>query len=253
MAHISRRLLRLTCQLSPGTPRARLLGAVAAASDSGKGGSNGAAAVATTEDVKLTGHYAELTGHCAEQARCAFLGQVRARCEQNHWAVATFAGGCFWGPQLVFDRIDGVVATSVGYTQGKLERPNYDKICSGRTGHTEAVQVYYDDAAVSYETLLAEFWRSIDPTVVNGQGNDFGTQYRTGIYFHTSEQQRAAEASKAEEQKKYVQRSIATEVVQATIYWPAEEEHQNYLVRGGRFGIAQSSSKGCKDPIRCYG
>lgn len=199
----------------------------------------------------LTGHYARLSGVCREQALRAFQGEVAARSSDGA-SIATFAGGCFWGPQLFFDRIQGVVATSVGYAQGATDTPNYGTICSGRTGHTEAVQVYYDQSVVSYDKLLAEFWTLIDPTVANGQGHDFGTQYRTGIYYHTAEQQKQAEASLAEEQKKHKVK-IATEIEKAKVYWPGEAEHQKYLRDGGRMGNAQSDEKGCRDPIRCYG
>eukprot|EP00931_Biecheleriopsis_adriatica_P030753 TRINITY_DN18091_c0_g1_i2.p1 TRINITY_DN18091_c0_g1~~TRINITY_DN18091_c0_g1_i2.p1 ORF type:complete len:163 (+),score=34.38 TRINITY_DN18091_c0_g1_i2:114-602(+) len=123
----------------------------------------------STDEVQLTGHYAKLTGICAEQARSAFRGEVPTK-SIDGWAVATFAGGCFWGPQLLFDRIKGVVGTSVGYAQGSLEKPNYDLLCTGRTGHTEAVQVFYDDAVVSYQTLLEEFWAHIVASLVADLG-----------------------------------------------------------------------------------
>eukprot|EP00440_Ansanella_granifera_P021340 gb/GFBE01023167.1/.p1 GENE.gb/GFBE01023167.1/~~gb/GFBE01023167.1/.p1 ORF type:complete len:237 (+),score=28.30 gb/GFBE01023167.1/:1-711(+) len=205
----------------------------------------------SAKDVALTGHYSKLTGVCAEQAVRAFRGEVPVKSDDG-FAIATFAGGCFWGPQLLFDRINGVVASSVGYAQGDTERPYYSAICDGRTGHTEAVQVYFDEQVVSYEELLNEFWSFIDPTVHNGQGHDFGTQYRTGIYYHTESQKVAAKASAAQEQKKW-KAPIATEIQPARVFWPAELEHQNYLVSGGRFGRAQSNEKGCKDRIRCYG
>ena len=129
---------------------------------------------APCSSVALSGHYAKLTDHCAEQAQRAFNGEIVSK-SADGYSIATFAGGCFWGPQLVFDRIDGVVSTSVGYTMGHVDKPDYGSICSGRSGHTEAVQVYFDDS-VSYETILDTFWRSIDPTIVNGQGNDYGSQ-----------------------------------------------------------------------------
>lgn len=207
--------------------------------------------VASHEAVQLTGHYADLMGACAEQAMYAFLGEVPVRSREG-WAVATFAAGCFWGPQLLFDRLEGVMATSVGYAQGHTERPTYGQICMGTSGHTEAVQVFYDDAVVSYEELLEAFWGHIDPTVANGQGGDHGPQYRTGVYCHTEEQRRAAEISRDTQQKQY-RRPIATEVEAAKVYWPAEPEHQDYLAQGGRFGRAQSKAKGNRDRIRCYG
>jgi len=201
--------------------------------------------------VQLTGHYAELTGPPAEQAKHAFSGVVPTRSEEG-WAVATFAAGCFWGPQLLFDRLEGVMSTTVGYVQGHLDRPTYNHIGSGRTGHTEAVQVLYDDKVISYEELLKAFWGHIDPTVVNGQGHDFGPQYRTGIYYHTDEQREIAELSRAEQQKQR-SKKIATELEAAQIFWPAEQYHQNYLSLGGRFGRPQSTAKGNMDKIRCYG
>merc|ERR1712028_173520 len=200
--------------------------------------------------VALSGHYANLTGHCAEQALRAFEGEVAEKSKDNY-SIATFAGGCFWGPQIYFDRVDGVVATSVGYVMGHVEQPTYGAICSGRSGHTEAVQVYFDDS-VSYETILTAFWSSIDPTTANGQGNDHGSQYRTGIYCNSEAQMSIAAASLAEEQKKHKD-PIATEVFMSKVYWPAEAEHQNYLSGGGRFGDVQSTAKGCTDKIRCYG
>eukprot|EP00927_Polykrikos_kofoidii_P074821 TRINITY_DN70860_c0_g1_i1.p1 TRINITY_DN70860_c0_g1~~TRINITY_DN70860_c0_g1_i1.p1 ORF type:complete len:240 (-),score=27.41 TRINITY_DN70860_c0_g1_i1:120-839(-) len=201
--------------------------------------------------VALTGHFAQLSGVCAEQAQRAFRGEVATRSDSG-LAIATFAGGCFWGPQLFFDRIDGVKATSVGYAQGNMEKPTYRLICSGRSGHTEVVQVYFDDSEVSYDQLLEAFWRLVDPTVVDGQGGDFGPQYRTGIYYHTQEQKLLADASMAREQKNH-RLPIATEIAEAGVFWPAEAEHQNYLVNGGRFGRGQSNAKGCRDTIRCYG
>merc|ERR1712107_528901 len=149
------------------------------------------------------------------------------------------------GPQLLFDRIEGVMQTSVGYTQGETDHPCYATVCCGNTGHTEAVQVYYDDCVVTYEMLLREFWGHIDPTVSNGQGADFGTMYRTGIYYHTLEQKRIAEASLSEEQER-IRAPIVTEIAEAKIYWPAEADHQNYLVNGGRVGKAQPNRKGAK-------
>jgi len=213
--------------------------------------STAASPPAAASSVALTGHYARLTGICEEQARLAFDKKAPDK-SKDGWSIATFAGGCFWGPQLFFDRIEGVVATSVGYTQGDLEKPTYEAICTGRTRHTEAVQVFFDESVVSYQDLLKEFWSSIDPTVVDGQGNDLGSQYRTGIYCHNGEQARDAMISMTEEQRKY-KKVIATEVTRAAVYWPAEPEHQNYLVNGGRMGRGQSNAKGCKDPIRCYG
>eukprot|EP00927_Polykrikos_kofoidii_P060629 TRINITY_DN55571_c0_g1_i1.p1 TRINITY_DN55571_c0_g1~~TRINITY_DN55571_c0_g1_i1.p1 ORF type:complete len:239 (+),score=42.80 TRINITY_DN55571_c0_g1_i1:77-793(+) len=210
-----------------------------------------ALAASTTQGVSLTGHYSQLTGVYAEKAQRAFRGEVAVRSDDG-WAVATFAGGCFWGPQVFFDRVQGVMATSVGYSQGHTEKPSYESVCAGGTGHTEAVQVFFDDSVISYEKLLETFLGYIDPTVVDGQRGDFGKQYRTGIYFHTEEQKVLAEAALALEQVKRGQ-PIATEIREAEVYWPAEAYHQDYLVKGGKYGEAQSNAKGNTEKIRCYG
>ena len=169
--------------------------------------------------------------------------------------LATFAGGCFWGLELAFQRVPGVVYTAAGYTQGKKkvdDYPNYDQVCSGNTGHTEAVTVYYKPEECSYEELLNCFLGRINPTTINGQGRDYGRQYRTGIYAHTPTQLELATARLASEQPKYVQK-IATECKPATVFWPAESYHQKYLQKGGRFGNPQSAEKGSTEEIRCYG
>jgi peptide-methionine (S)-S-oxide reductase len=166
--------------------------------------------------------------------------------------LATFAGGCFWGLELALQRLEGVEYTAVGYTQGNEQYPNYEQVCAGSTGHTEAVIVYYNPQMVSYKELVQAFLNRIDPTTVNGQGRDYGKQYRTGIYTHTPEQQETARIMLQEEQPKY-KRPIATELRNATPFWPAELYHQQYLEKGGRFGTPQSAEKGCQDEIRCYG
>jgi len=140
-----------------------------------------------------------------------------------------------------------------GYTQGPEEEPTYDQVCYGQTRHTEAVRVLYDPQECKYETLLDTFFTRVNPTTVNGQGNDFGPQYRTGVYFHTKEQEDAARSRFSLEQEKYGSRKIASELKAAMPFWPAEKYHQQYLEKGGRFGMGQSANKGCTDPIRCYG
>lgn len=140
--------------------------------------------------------------------------------------IATFAGGCFWGPQLLFERIPGIVMSSVGYTQGASLWPSYSSICSGQSGHTEAVQVFYDEKKVSYQELLDVFWASIDSAVMNGQGYDRGAQYRTGVYYHGEEQGTTAKASLVQQQQKLSPAPVATEVRPAKVFYPAEQEHQ---------------------------
>jgi peptide-methionine (S)-S-oxide reductase len=141
---------------------------------------------------------------------------------------ATFAAGCFWSVELVFQRLHGVETTMVGYTGGHTESPTYQQVCTGTTGHAEAVHLTYDPKVVSYETLLETFWNKHDPTTKNRQGNDVGTQYRSVIFYHNEAQRQAALASRDAEQAKYT-KPIVTEIVPATTFWPAEEYHQRYL------------------------
>jgi peptide-methionine (S)-S-oxide reductase len=190
-----------------------------------------------------------------ELAEHAQRGTVPVTSERDpNLALATFAGGCFWGLELAFQRVPGVVHTAVGYTQGPEESPTYSQVCSGTTGHTEAVVVYYDPKEASYESLLDTFFDRVNPLTVNGQGNDFGTQYRTGVYYHSEEQRAIAEARFAREQEKYgAKKKIATECKAAAPFWPAEKYHQQYLEKGGRFGTPQNAAKGATDAIRCYG
>jgi peptide-methionine (S)-S-oxide reductase len=148
--------------------------------------------------------------------------------------LATFGAGCFWGVEADFRQIRGVVATQVGYEGGHTENPSYRDVCSHTTGHAEVVQVEYDPARVSYDDLLKVFWENHDPTQVNRQGPDVGDQYRTVIFYHTPEQQAAAQASKErlEAEKKY-RRPIVTQIVPAETFYRAEEYHQQYLEKRG--------------------
>ncbi|TKY46880.1 Peptide methionine sulfoxide reductase [Spatholobus suberectus] len=165
---------------------------------------------------------------------------------------AQFGAGCFWGVELAFQRASGVTKTEVGYSQGHLHNPSYEDVCSGTTRHSEVVRVQYDPKECSYESLLDVFWARHDPTTLNRQGNDVGTQYRSGMYYYTPEQEKAARESLEQQQKK-LNRKIVTEILPAKKFYRAEENHQQYLEKGGRFGSKQSASKGCNDPIRCYG
>ncbi|MBZ0114676.1 MAG: peptide-methionine (S)-S-oxide reductase MsrA [Thermoanaerobaculia bacterium] len=144
-------------------------------------------------------------------------------------AVATFAGGCFWCMEPPFDKLDGVVATTSGYTGGSETAPTYEQVSSGRTGHAEAVLITYDPAKVSYERLLEVFWHNIDPTVENRQFCDRGTQYRTGIFANDAGQLRIAQASLAQlETDKPFEGEIFTDVASAGPFWPAEDYHQDF-------------------------
>jgi methionine-S-sulfoxide reductase len=161
--------------------------------------------------------------------------------------VAAFAGGCFWGIELAFQRVPGVCSTEVGYCNGTKKNPTYEEVCSGLTGHAEAVKVVYDTSAIKFEDLLTVFWDLIDPTQLNQQGNDVGTQYRTGIYYQNEDQKVIALRSKDVIQKKY-SHPVVTEVVLLSSWYRAEEYHQQYLAKGG-----QCSRTGDTTPIRCYG
>ncbi|KAJ2307121.1 Peptide methionine sulfoxide reductase A2-1 [Coemansia sp. RSA 2705] len=161
--------------------------------------------------------------------------------------LATFAAGCFWSVELVFQRKDGVLQTQVGYTGGREGKTTYGEVCSGTTGHAEAVRLEYDPKVISYTDLLAVFWNKHNPTQGNRQGNDVGSQYRSAIFYHTDEQKQLAEASKAERQTKYEQ-PITTEIIPAGTFYAAEAYHQAYLEKGG-----QCAAKGCSDAIACYG
>ena len=149
-------------------------------------------------------------------------------------AKATFAAGCFWGVEEAFRQIKGVASTTVGYTGGTWKNPTYQDVCNGHTGHAEAVEVEFDPAVVSYEQLLSVFWQSHDPTTLNRQGPDLGTQYRSAIYFHDSAQEVSARGSKAVlEKMKVFKRPIVTEIAPATDFYRAEDYHQQYLEKRG--------------------
>ncbi len=147
---------------------------------------------------------------------------------------ATFAAGCFWGVEATFRQVKGVVATAVGFEGGSFSNPSYHDVCTDRTGHAEAVEVDYDPARVSYEDLLAVFWANHDPTTLDRQGPDFGSQYRSVIFYHTPEQQVAALASKEKLQGSgSYRRPIVTQIVPASTFYRAEEYHQQYLEKRG--------------------
>jgi peptide-methionine (S)-S-oxide reductase len=149
-------------------------------------------------------------------------------------AKATFAAGCFWGIEAAFKRVQGVQSTSVGYTGGHTSSPSYEDVCSGRTGHAEAVEVEYDPSVVSYDDLLKVFWEIHNPTTLNRQGMDIGTQYRSAIFYHDAEQEAAAHTSKEQvQQSGRYRKPIVTEITAASAYYPAEEYHQNYYEKHG--------------------
>ena len=144
--------------------------------------------------------------------------------------TATFAGGCFWCMEPPFDQLDGVISTTSGYTSGFKDNPTYREVSSGSTGHTEAIQIRYDPSMVSYRELLEVFWRNIDPLAVDRQFCDKGSQYRSGIYYHDEAQKLDAEKSLQAIQKQ-LQGEIATEIVAASTFYPAEDYHQDYYLK----------------------
>ncbi len=150
---------------------------------------------------------------------------------------ATFAAGCFWGVEAGFREIEGVLETAVGYTGGRTANPTYREVCGSPTGHAEAVEVYFDPSMVTYEDLLAHFWQSHNPTTRNRQGVDIGSQYRSGIFTHSPEQQAAAVASRDGEQSRR-RREIVTEILPASRFYRAEEYHQRYFEKSGRSSCA---------------
>lgn len=149
-------------------------------------------------------------------------------------AKAIFAAGCFWGVEATFRQLPGVISTRVGYTGGKTRNPNYKEVCTDQTGHAEAVEVEYDPAELSYDKLLDVFWENHDPTQLNRQGPDWGTQYRSSIFFTTPDQEMAAQESKENLEKSHrYNKPIVTEIVPAVTFYEAEDYHQQYLEKRG--------------------
>ena len=145
---------------------------------------------------------------------------------------ATFAAGCFWGVEAAFRKLAGVKSTQVGYIGGPLEKPTYEQVCTDRTGHAEAVEVTYDPQVVSFHDLLEVFWSNHNPTTLNRQGPDVGSQYRSSIFYHSPEQEAEARRSRDEAQVRFP-RPIVTEIKPAQAFWRAEEYHQQYLEKRG--------------------
>ena len=149
-------------------------------------------------------------------------------------AKATFGAGCFWGVEEAFRTTPGVTETAVGYMGGQLENPTYQAVCTDRTGHAEVVELQFDPAQISYERLLELFWDLHDPTTLNRQGPDVGTQYRSAVFYHDRDQQAAATAMKEQLQASgHFRRPIVTEITPASTFWRAEEYHQKYIQKNG--------------------
>jgi peptide-methionine (S)-S-oxide reductase len=150
----------------------------------------------------------------------------------NNFETATIAGGCFWCIEAVFSSIDGVESAISGYTGGTMEKPTYDAVCTGKTGHAEAVQVTYDPETISFRTILEIFFSIHDPTTLNRQGADIGTQYRSAVFYQDAAQKQSAEEVVRELDKKHLWKgSIVTEIVPLTKFYPAEEYHQHYFTK----------------------
>lgn len=148
--------------------------------------------------------------------------------QMNQYEKATLGGGCFWCTEAVFQTLPGVVSVISGYSGGSKVNPTYEEICTGKTGHAEVVEITFDPAKISYEKLLDVFWKAHDPTTLNRQGADVGTQYRSGIFYHNQKQKISAEKSKLEAQRQFDD-TIVTEIKPLVHFYPAEEYHQNYF------------------------
>ena len=148
--------------------------------------------------------------------------------------TATFAAGCFWCVEAVFQELKGVLSVTSGYTGGKIKNPTYREVCSGLTGHAEACQIIFDPAVITYDELLEAFWSSHDPTTLNRQGADQGTQYRSAIFYHNEDQKKLAESYKAKlNAENAFDKPIVTEISQASVFYKAEDYHQNYYDENG--------------------
>lgn len=159
--------------------------------------------------------------------------------------TATFANGCFWCTEAIFEQLDGVISATSGYTGGHTKNPTYKEVCTGETGHAECLQIVYDPSKISFDELLEVFWETHDPTTLNRQGNDIGTQYRSGIFYHNEEQKQKAERYKAELDKSGAfDNPIVTEITPFSIFYTAENYHQEY------FENNENSNPYCKIVIR---
>lgn len=157
-----------------------------------------------------------------------FLSSATAIEIDSNYKVATLAGGCFWCMEGPFDKIDGVISTTSGYTGGHKKDPTYRQVSSGNTGHTEAIQVVYDPTKVSFDELLKVFWVNVDPLTDNAQFCDHGTQYRSGIFYHDDKQKQAALKTRDDVKNKFKGKTVFTEVTKFSEFYPAEEYHQDY-------------------------
>lgn len=152
--------------------------------------------------------------------------------ENSNYQTATFAGGCFWCTEAIFKRLKGVISVTSGYTGGNLENPTYDQVCSGKTGHAEAIQIVFDPKIITFNTLLEVFWHTHNPTTLNQQGADVGTQYRSVIFYHNENQKLAAKKSEQNLEKSgYYKDPIVTKIEPFTKFYPAESYHKDYYTQ----------------------
>ncbi len=159
--------------------------------------------------------------------------------------TATFANGCFWCTEAIFEELDGVISATSGYSGGETKNPSYKDVCTGETGHAECLQIVYDPAKISFDELLAVFWESHDPTTLNRQGADVGTQYRSAIFYHNTEQKEKSEKYKEQLDKSGAfEKSIVTEITPYTVFYPAEDYHQQY------FELNENTNPYCRIVIR---
>jgi len=162
----------------------------------------------------------------------AFSSNASSEADASQYRTATFAGGCFWCMEPPFDKLDGVISTTSGYIGGNKDNPTYKEVSRGGTGHTEAIEIIYDPARISYDELLNEFWHNIDPTNANGQFCDWGNQYRSEIFYHDAEQEKLARQSKAAlTELKPFDAPVVTGITGASTFYPAEDYHQDYYLK----------------------
>lgn len=167
---------------------------------------------------------------CAQRKNTANLKNKKQNLMNIKTDTATFANGCFWCTEAIFQDVNGVISVTSGYTDGHIKNPTYKEVCTGETGHAECLQIVYDPAIISFDELLEIFWKTHDPTTLNRQGNDVGTQYRSGIYYHNEEQKEKAIHYKAALNKSGAfENPVITEIKPFTVFYAAEDYHQEYF------------------------
>lgn len=172
---------------------------------------------------------------CANETEAVDQTQAQRKTQtENNMEIATFGAGCFWCVEAIFQRLEGVEEVQSGYMGGEIKNPSYKEVCTGRTGHAEVCQITFDPAVISFDELLSIFWQTHDPTTLNRQGADVGTQYRSAIFYHSDEQKDAAEAFKMRlDASGEFNAPIVTEITAASAFYPAEDYHQDYFMLNG--------------------